>query len=365
MSTLISKVPPSAQRATLRTLFALPKIARRRIAGRPVRIDGLELDLDAQLLLKMQKLTDRDLASGTPEEARAALEESRSLLPGDPIEPVAVRDLQVPGGAGPRDARLYTPDGLAEGSGLLVYFHGGGWVIGSLDTHDNLCRLLAVEAGVRVLSVDYRLAPEHPFPAAPADALAAFRYATTNSDELGVDASRIAVGGDSAGGNLAAVTSYQAARGGGPLPAFQLLIYPAVDGTVRRRSRELFGDGFFLTDADMTWFLDQYAAAPGDVSDPRLSPLLGDLSGMPPAYLATAGFDPLRDEGEAFAKKLAEAGVPVVARRFDSLIHGYANLFPVIPAGRAAVLDAASALRTGLQLRPRTTTHYDLFRPTT
>ena len=364
MSKAMSRIPLSVQGTALHAVFALPQPMRRLIAGRPIRRDGLELALDAQLLLRMASLSGMELTSSTPEGARARLEAGRTLL-GEPIvSGVRTRDLDLPVTDGTIPARLYEPVALRAGSPLLVYFHGGGWVIGSVDSHDGLCRYLARHANVRVLSVGYRLAPECPFPAAADDAYAAFRHAASNAESLGADPSAIAVGGDSAGGNLAAVVCLDALRLGGPRPVFQLLFYPATDPSVRRRSRDLFGDGFFLTDDDMTWFIDHYCPDVSARTDPRVAVLLAeDLRGLPPAYLATAGFDPLRDEGNAFADRLREAGVPVVKRQHDDLIHGYVNFISLGSRFREAVSEAAGALRTGLALRSRANV-VDLFRPT-
>ncbi|GLY68657.1 alpha/beta hydrolase [Amycolatopsis taiwanensis] len=335
-----------AEAAALQLIYSLPRGVRRLIAGRPIRLDGQELALDAQLLLRLQALGRVRVAGGDPVQARARLARSQHAATGNRIEPVNTRELTINDHL---PATLYTPDGLPRPSGLLVFFHGGGWVLCTRESHDNAARYFAQRAGVRVLSVEYRLAPENPFPAAAEDAVTAFDYAYAKADDLGADPERIAVGGDSAGGNLAAVAAQVTTRRGGPAPAFQLLLYPGVDATTRRRSRELFGDGFFLTDADMTWYLDHYAPTGVDRTDTRLSPLLAkDFSGLPPAYLATAGFDPLRDEGEAYAEKLRAAGVPVALSRQPDLIHGYVNLFGVGTRFREAMAEAAGALRTGL-----------------
>jgi acetyl esterase len=233
-----------------------------------------------------------------------------------------------------------------------VFFHGGGWVIGTRASHDNAVRFLAKHAGVRVLSIEYRLAPEFPFPAAAEDALAAFEYAVAKAGDLGADPARIAVGGDSAGGNLAAVTAQQAVRRGGPVPAFQLLIYPATDFARRYRSQDLFAEDLFLTDVHMKWFEGHYVPEGTDLTDPRLSPLRADdLRGLPPALVVTAGFDPLRDEGEAYAEKLREAGVDVALRRHDDLIHGFINFTGVGTRFREALAEMAGALRQGLSKR--------------
>ncbi|WAL66033.1 alpha/beta hydrolase [Amycolatopsis cynarae] len=335
--------------AAAQLVYALPHPLRRLIAGKPIRIDGQELALDAQLLLRLQQISGAAMASETPDLARAMLAQSSHLVSGKPIQPVGTQELAIPAEHGDVPATLYTPAGLAGPSGLLVFFHGGGWVIGTRASHDNTARFLAKHAGVRVLSVEYRLAPEHPFPAAADDALAAFQYAYAKAEDLGVDPERIAVGGDSAGGNLAAVVAQVTARRGGPAPAFQLLIYPALDATVRRRSRDLFADGFFLTDRDMTWFLDHYAPPEVDRTDERLSPMLTeDLSGLPPAYIVTAGFDPLRDEGEAYGERLRAAGVPAAVSRQSDLIHGFVNFLGVGRRFREATAEVAGALRVGL-----------------
>jgi len=350
MPPAVSRMSVSAQSRVLRGVFRVP-VGLRRMIGPPPMLDGQVLDSDAHLLLALQRISGVDLADRSPASARQEMLRGIRLLGGAVVEPVDVRSVPVPGPAGELGARLYTPAGLAAPSPLLVYYHGGGWVVGDLDTHDNLCRLLAREAEVRVLAVDYRLAPEHPFPAAPADALAAFRHAVSHAGELGADPDAIAVGGDSAGGNLATVTAYQAARDGGPAPVFQLLIYPATDLTGRTRSREVFAEGVFLTGEDITWFMDNYCPDVDRRGDPLCSPLLADdLSGMAPAFLVTAGFDPLRDEGAEYADRLRAAGVAVVHRNHTGLIHGFASMFGVGASFRGAVLEMVGALRTGIEL---------------
>jgi acetyl esterase len=342
-------LPVRAQAAASQLAFWLPTPVRRAVAGRPVRIDGQDLALDAQLLLRLQKIARAELVRGSVEQSRALLDAGRHLVSGRPIEPVSVREIAVPTPDGDLPSTLYTPVGLPEKSPLLVFFHGGGWVIGTRSSHDNAVRFLAKHAGVRVLSIEYRLAPEFPFPAATEDALAAFEYAVAKAGDLGADPARIAVGGDSAGGNLAAVTAQQALRRGGPVPAFQLLIYPATDFARRYRSQDLFAENLFLTDVHMKWFEGHYVPSGTDLTDPRLSPLHAeDLSGLPPALVVTAGFDPLRDEGEAYAEKLREAGVDVALRRHEDLIHGFINFTGVGTRFREALAETAGALRQGL-----------------
>jgi acetyl esterase len=354
MASAMSRVPVGLQGVAVRALYALPEPLRRLAAGPPVRIEGNELALDAQLLLRMIKLTDVRLSGPVVEDARRDLEQAGPMLAGPVIQQVRTRDLRVPVEGGDIPARLYTPGGLGEESPLLVYYHGGGFTVGSIRTHDNLCRFLAKNAELRVLSIGYRLGPEHPFPTAPADALAGFAYAVRHADELGAEPSAIAVGGDSAGANLAAVTAYQALRAGGSRPAFQLLFYPRIDLANRHPSRDTFADGFFLTDEDLEWFDEHYLPDRALGADPLASPLLAeDLGGLPPTYLSTAGFDPLRDEGEAFGNRLCAAGVPVVARCHTDLIHGFVNFIGIGRRFREAVAEAAGALRTGLELRSK------------
>ena len=227
----------------------------------------------------------------------------------------------------------------------IVFFHGGGFVLGDLDTHDNQCRALCREAEAVVLSVDYRLAPEHPFPAAPEDCFAATRWAAEHVDELGGDAGRIAVAGDSAGGNLAAVTALMARDAGGPALAAQLLIYPGTDFVGGYPSETENAEGFFLTRADMEWFREQYVAG-ADPTDPRLSPVHApDLAGLPPAVVVTAEFDPLRDQGDAYARALEEAGVHVIKRSYGGLIHGFFDLGALSPACAEAAHEVCADLR--------------------
>ncbi|MGS0688565.1 alpha/beta hydrolase fold domain-containing protein [Nakamurella sp. GG22] len=334
----------------------LPAGVRKVLAGRPIRRDGLTLDPDLQLLLRLERLTTAGTPAVTLQRRREHLDVAGALA-GGPVAPgMTSRELAVPSTDPGRqlDARLYTPDGLPPGSGLLVFLHGGGWVNGSLISHDPLCRFLAAQAGVRVLSVAYRLAPEHPFPAAIDDVTAAFAFAHEHAAELGADPAAIAMGGDSAGGNLAAVVTHLAVRAGRPAPAFLLLFYPACDAAHRSPSRHLFAKGFFLTEADVDWFCDKYLPAGVDRSDPRASILLApDLSGMPAGYLVTAGFDPLRDEGEMFAHRLREAGARMTLRREPDLIHGFASMIGISGRSREAVAQAAGALRVGLTLTAR------------
>jgi acetyl esterase len=252
-----------------------------------------------------------------------------------------VERLTVAGGVDQLEARLYVPTEAegAEPGALLVYFHGGGWVVGDLDTHDPLCRALATAAGVRVVAIDYRLAPEHPFPAPVDDALAAFADVQERAASLGADPARVAVGGDSAGGQLAAVVAQHMA------PAAQLLLYPVTDCAETSASRRTFRAGFFLELETVAFYERCFAPPGGDRTDPRVSPLrAADLTGCAPAIVVTAGFDPLRDEGDAYARRLREAGVPTIHRRHDGFVHAFASLL-VARGSREAVAETGGALR--------------------
>jgi acetyl esterase len=312
-----------------------------------VRVDGQTLEPDVQLSLTLlERQGAPPLETLPPAEAREAFRRQVAVSNGPPAPVGAVRDLRVEGAEGSLAARHYAPHEPGGPHPLIVFFHGGGFVVGDLETHDAPCRLLCRHAGAHVLSVDYRLAPEHPFPAAVEDGRAALRWATEHTDELGADPARVAVAGDSAGGNVAAVAAWLASRDGGPAPALQVLLYPATDLGERARSHELFGSGFLLTRELMDWFSAQYASG-ADPEDPRLSILrAGDLDRVAPALVVTAGFDPLRDEGEAYAAALREAGVaPVVLRRFPGLVHGFCNAIGTSRTSREAVIEVAGATR--------------------
>jgi acetyl esterase len=337
--------------ATVRTVTALPRSVQRTLAGRPIVIDGQRLDPEVQLLMRV--LGARSGAPySSPAEARTARAGDAVIFRGEVFSVDRVDDLVIPGPDGAIAARLYVPGDRAEERPLLVYLHGGGWVVCDLDTHDNLCRFLAREAGTLVLSIDYRLAPEHPFPAAVDDAAAAFRFAVEQAAELGADPRAVAIGGDSAGANLAAVVSQLAVSDGGPVPAFTLSLYPVTDLSAKRASYRLFREGFLLTEENMDWYRSHYLPDDAAAEDPRASPLLAeDLSGLPPTYIATAGFDPLRDEGEEYAQRLRDGGVPVALKRHSGLVHGFANAVGSTRFGRLAMKEAAGALRAGLATR--------------
>jgi acetyl esterase len=339
-------------RGALRSLGALPAPLQLLLAGgRPVRVDGQLLEPEVQLLLRVLSRVARPSFEELPvAEAREELRAEAALF-GDPARlPVAsVSAQRIPADAGELDARLYVPHGADAPTPLLVYFHGGGFVCGDLDSHDAPCRFLAREAGVRVLAVHYRRAPEHPFPAAVEDGQAALRFARAHAAQLGADPERIAVGGDSAGGNLAAVASLLA-RGERWAPACQLLIYPVTDWSRKSRSYALFREGFFLTERQMDWYRKHYLGrAEHAGQDARASPLLAeDIAGAAPALVVVAGFDPLRDEGIAYAERLRAAGVAVRLRVQWGLVHGFANAVTLGRAPPAAMREIAGELRSGL-----------------
>jgi acetyl esterase/lipase len=329
----------------------VPTRAVRLLAGgRSVTIDGNTLDPTLRLFLSGQRALGVDgLAVGDDVAASRGLMRETCLGFAGPQVHVRVSDLSIPGPAGQIPARHYRP-ATAEPTPLLVFYHGGGWTIGDLDTHDALCRLTCRDADVHVLSVDYRLAPEHPAPAAVDDAYAAFRWAHEHAGDLGAIPDKLAIGGDSAGGNLAAIVSQLARDDGGPTPLLQWLLYPRTDFTAKTRSLSLFAEGFLLTKRDMDWFETQYLGDSDlEPTDPRISPLLAEsLSGLPPALIATAGFDPLRDEGDRYAAALRAAGTPVDLRSMGSLTHGFANLFPLGGGSAVATTELISALRAHL-----------------
>lgn len=270
-----------ARRVAVRAVGASPAAAKRLFFGAPVVREGQTLHPDMQALLALLALENPDPAAVTISRQRRQLAAADRVVGGhQPIGAVTQREIDTPDG--PIGLRFYTPRDLTDRSAALVYFHGGGFTLGNLDSHDALCRFLAEHAQVRVVSVDYRLAPEHPFPAAVDDCLAAFTWVHSHATALGIDADRIAVGGDSAGGNLATVVAQEMVHSGGPRPRFQVLIYPVIDFTQVSQSRRDYGEGFLLTTDLMDQFTDAYVVGGEDLSDPRISPIHGDLQDLPP-----------------------------------------------------------------------------------
>ena len=296
----------------------------------------------------MAALGGRPMEEMTPAELRANRAESAAAfqaLAGPAPQVARVEDRTIPGPAQPIPIRVYWPE-TGRKLPVLVYFHGGGWVIGNLDQVDAQCRAIANGAQCIVVNVDYRLAPEHKFPAAVDDAYAAVQYVSERADEFHADGSRIAVGGDSAGGNLATVVCLMSRDCSGPKIAFQLLVYPVTDYDDNRPSMAEFADGYFLTRSMMRYFWAHYVSSPEEGRSPHASPLNAkSLEELPPAMVITAECDPIRDQGEAYAHRLEEAGVPVTAKRYEGAIHVFFNLGGVIDSGKQAVADAAAALR--------------------
>ena len=270
----------------------------------------------------------------------------------EPVASIEDRMLQGPGGGIP--VRIYMPSGTSP-LPVLMYFHGGGWVIGDIESSDGLCRSLANAAGCIVISVDYRLAPEHPFPAAAEDAYHATLWAAMNASGFGGDASRLAVCGDSAGGNLAAVVAQIARDRGRPAIRFQLLIYPVTDAACDTPSYSENAEGYFLTKDAMLWFWNHYVQNDADRKHPYASPLRApSLAGLPAALVITAEFDPLRDEGELYAERMRAAGTPVQLARYGGMIHGFFAMGGMIDRGKIAIRQAAAALRAAFEPRPKT-----------
>lgn len=287
-------------------------------------------------------------------DARTALREMTFALDA-PETPVAKREERtIPGPNGDIPIRIYWPDAAADALPILLLYHGGGWTLGDMDTHENVCRYYCAKAGVIVINIDYRLAPEHKFPASVDDCYAALEWAAAHAAEVGGDAGRIAVTGDSAGGNLSAVVCQLALARGGPGISFQALVYPAVDATAQAidkyPSRKKFGGGeYFLEQKEMDWFYGHYLGETEVARDPRASPILTeDLSGLPPALVITAGFDPLCDEGKAYADRLAVAGVPVEYKCFETTIHGFMSFSGGLDAGKEGLALVADRVKAAL-----------------
>jgi acetyl esterase len=282
-----------------------------------------------------------------PAEARREYSESRRYVQPPKPDVASLVDRSIPGPQGPVPIRYYRPAGSKPDDVLpvLIYLHGGGWTIGDLETHDTLCRELANRTPCAVVAVDYRMGPEHKFPAALDDCVAATRWVAGQAADLGIDTARIAVGGDSAGGNLATVVALTLRDGGGPSLRFQLLVYPATDQFLDTPSHVAFADNYLLTHDNILYFRANYLRGPEDYGDWRASPLkAADLSRLPPTLIITAGFDPLRDEGKAYAEALATAGVPVTYTCYDGMIHGFFMMGGIMEAANQAVREAAAAL---------------------
>jgi len=283
----------------------------------------------------------------SPADARKAFEKLRLPIPAEPVAHVENRT--IPGPAGALPVRIYRAANIATPAPALVYFHGGGWVIGDLESHDNFCRALANRTQAVVVSVDYRLAPEHRYPAAAEDCYAATRFVAERGGEIGADGARIAVAGDSAGGNLAAAVALMARDRSGPALRHQVLIYPVTDHDFETASYRDNATGYLLSREGMQWFWSHYVPNAAQRNEAYAAPLRAEkLALLPPATVITAEYDPLRDEGEAYAARLRDAGVATVATRYDGQVHGFVSLFEVFDQGKLATEQIAAALRAAL-----------------
>jgi acetyl esterase/lipase len=315
----------------------------------------------AQLDPQARALVERAAAAGAPpldalsaHEARRAYRESRAALAAAPLHVEEIRELSIPGPEGPMRARLYRPRAAEGPLPGMAYFHGGGFIYGDLDTHDGVCRGIAHSARCTVVSVDYRLAPEHPFPAAVEDAVAATRWIAANASALGMDPDRLVVAGDGAGGNLAAVVALSAREAGGPDIAMQVLVCPVTDFSRESESVARFGEGYLLTRESMRRVKRSYLRDERDAKDWRASPLgMEDLSRLPPAYVITAGFDPLRDEGREYAERLIGAGTPATLECFEGQVHGFLVAGAVIAAAGHAIQRIGQMMRMRFGTTPR------------
>lgn len=316
-------------------------------AGPAIMVDGRTLDSRTQWFLRLlARSGQQPLPTLGVSESRREFDLFMAVLGGRPAPVGEIVDRTIDGPAGRLRLRLYRPAGsVARPLPTILFFHGGGFVIGSLEGYDLPCRYFCARTGCAVVAVDYRLAPEHKFPAAIDDGVASFRWLAADGHALGLDPTRIVIAGDSAGGTIAAAVAQQM-RGTPQMPCLQWLIYPATDLAEERPSHASCGEGFLLTRADLEWFREQYLDGLAEMADPRVSPLrAADLSGLPPALVFTAGFDPLRDEGQAYAARLAESGVKTVHREFDSLIHGFVGMRGAVPAAARAMDDMVAGLR--------------------
>ncbi len=346
-------MPSSAtQRLVVRKLLSLPTPLLRLMSGGGVVYQGGRT-LDPRLqYLAAKSRGQPPMNTLSPEEARRTSAGALAVMSGDPEPGVRIEALTIPGPGGGIGARFYRPDIQDAQTPVMVFAHMGGGVIGDLETCHAFCTLLAKTLRGPVISVDYRLAPEHRFPAGLEDTLAAYRFARDNAGQFGAPRDKAAIGGDSMGGNFAAIICQELKRTGEPQPALQLLIYPCVDLACESASMNTYGDAFPLSRATMDWFMGHYMAPGDSPADPRLSPLRAeDLSGLAPAIVVTAGFDPLLDQGEGYARRLKEAHVPTIYRCYDSLAHAFTSFTGAVPFADLACREVAGLVREGFEGR--------------
>lgn len=342
----------SLQRTLARTLLSLPSpILRLMSGGAAVYRGGRTLDPRFQFMAA-QAARLPPMTTQSPEEARRTTSEGAKVYGGGPEPGVSAEPLAIPAGDRNIPARLYRPEGQDPAAPAIVFAHFGGGVIGDLETSHAFCGILAKVSRAPVISVDYRLAPEHRFPAGLDDVLAAYRHVRDNAARFGAPEGRAIIGGDSMGGNFAAVICQELRRAGEPQPDLQLLIYPCVDVASQTASMTTYAEAFPLSRAMMDWFMGHYMGPEADPADPRLSPIREpDLAGLAPAVVVTAGFDPLVDQGEAYAKRLRAAGVPVIYRCYDAMAHGFTAFTGVVPCADVACREVAGLVREGLEGR--------------
>lgn len=335
----------AVQRTVVTKVLQLPKPLLKTLVGRPKKIDGQTLNLPLQLLLKWFSPPAEHIPSVT--ETRLSFDEQGGWLAQPNHPDIVVTDSKIAVTGGEIRLRHYRHRNATGNQPALVFYHGGGYAAGSLKSHDTPCQHLAADGHCTVIAVDYRLAPEHPFPVPVNDGIQAFRYIAAHSTKYGIDPTRLAVGGDSAGGNLAAVVAQQTKNDANP-PKLQLLWVPWVDMSTERQSYQLFASGLFLERAKMRWYTELYLPKNSDRKDPKISPIYGDLADVAPAVILVAGFDPLRDEGIAYAKKLKAAGVDTTLKVYTSLPHPFLNLAGQIEDAKVAFTEATRALQERL-----------------
>jgi acetyl esterase len=343
---------PRTQRTIVRTLLSLPTAMLRLMAGGGVVYQGGRTLDPRQQYRAAQGRGAPPMTTFSPQEARVGSAMSLVVMTGDPEPGVRFEAIEIPGPAGTIPARAYRPQAQDPQAPLMIFGHFGGGVIGDLETCHVFCSILAKTTRGPVLSVDYRLAPEHRFPAGLEDMLAAYRWGRDNAERFGAPLAQAAVGGDSMGGAFAAIICQELKKAGEPQPTLQLLIYPWVDVACESASMTTYGDAFPLTRATLDWFAGHYMGPGDSPADPRLSPLRADdLSGLAPAVVVTAGFDPLLDQGEAYARRLKEAGVPVIYRCYDSLAHAFTAFTGAVPLADIACREIAGLVREGFEGR--------------
>jgi acetyl esterase len=331
-----------------RAALSLPDRVIRAILGAPVQVEGAQLSPTAQLLIALERFVPRSAPGVVPDvvAVRRDFDIVSSVMHAGVAAEVQVRDTVVTGAHGPLQARVYSPPGASGPLPLLVFFHGGGFVIGSVTSHDGICRYLSLHSDVRIVSVEYALAPENPYPAAVDDTYAAFLHVIANAERFGGQGLAVGVGGDSAGGALAAAVAQRCVDDAVTKPAFNLMLYPAVDGMGEHRARQLFGSGFFIETETIDWYRSCYTPDIERLFEPYASPLRApDFHGLPPTCVVTAGFDPLQDEGAEYADRLRDAAVPVTHLHCDGLVHGFASFISCDKHARRAMRNVAAELR--------------------